>query len=101
MIKTCYYNFPCHPSDMIQYSKNIPTQSILLRNHIIMIIAELSQHFPQYILDEKVFVDVDMYWNIIGMDVSALYVHNSNLCKGKRISIGNLNASDWINMKCF
>ncbi len=98
-MKTCYYNFPCHPQEMFIASPFLEEHAKLLRIQIVTMIAELSQTNNQKYINNNLFVDIDENNNIVGLDLSRLFNINVNCCVGERVSIGKLRAIDWINMK--
>lgn len=99
MPKMCHYRFPCHPRDMIAGSPDLDPTARILRMHMIETIAELSQKYNQTKLDNKVYIDVDDFGNIQGLDVSKLIGLNANFCLGRSVPLKQMTDMSWTSMR--
>lgn len=100
MKTTCHYKFPCHPQDMMSNTPDrVDSSARMLRVQIINMIAQLSQKYNQQQINEKLFVDIDENQEIIGLDISKLSNMDIDFALGTLISVGDLTAEDWTNMR--
>ena len=101
MHDTGNFTFPCHPDQMITDTPATMSSSTRqLRKIMIERIVELSKTYDQNTIDANVYADVAPNRRIIGMESMGIHADASdvNLCRGRRVPIGQLTMSAWTNM---
>ncbi len=101
MTSTGTYTFPC---DLAQILRDTPTTMSTatrkFRQAMIESIVEASHKYDQHTIDTRVYADVIPNRRIIGVDFMNIDGdEDMNVCRGRRVPIGQLTASAWTNMR--